>query len=495
VEFNEDLRRTRSARFAGVERVALAAAFLLYAVAVAVTVAHHEPWRDEADVWLVARDASLPQFWSYLGHAGHPGLWHLLLLPLARGGAPYAAMGVLNALIAATGVAVFLRRAPLPLPLKVLFPFGVVPLFEYGVIAKNYALSFALLVAVLALLTAQKKRPLATGTALALLANAHALSLGVAATLAAYWFAVELRPAFTGAGRPRRRAAAALAIAGAGILLSVAQLIPPSDQHVKNPAGVVAGSLVPYATAHFPVGATGSTRHVTAPAGAVAAALALAALVLAYLGRNRAVLAWYLASVVGMSAFFALKLTPMFRHASFYLLLTVGALWLARAREGTPRRAGPLPTVTWVVIGLSFLVSAGVGVRRAALDVRLLFSASREAADLLDRVDPAGNTVVLYRQTCGEAVVPYLDGRLVWYPEQADYGTYLPWTVVRRLSGPAAAYERARDAFPGAERAVFVSCVALRDPAAYGLQLRAATGVPHRDFARDERYFLYSKTP
>jgi hypothetical protein len=112
------------------ERALLVAAWVAQLAILIVVAAHHEAWRDEADVWLFARDAAPGEWRNFFQHSGSPPLWHLLVMPLARAGLPYASMLWLNVGIVSLGVAIFLRFAPLPLALKLLVPFGVLPLFE-----------------------------------------------------------------------------------------------------------------------------------------------------------------------------------------------------------------------------------------------------------------------------------------------------------------------------------------------------------------------------
>ncbi len=53
---------------------------LAYSVIVAVAIRTHEPWADEAQSWLIARDANLLEIWTKLVRLeGSPGLWHSLL--------------------------------------------------------------------------------------------------------------------------------------------------------------------------------------------------------------------------------------------------------------------------------------------------------------------------------------------------------------------------------------------------------------------------------
>src|SRR5438132_14334278 len=90
------------------------AALVVYIVVTAVIAAHHEPWRDEADAWLVARDADAKTFVHRASLAGTPTLWYAMLVPLARGGAPYDAQKLLHLAIAVASVALILFRLPFP---------------------------------------------------------------------------------------------------------------------------------------------------------------------------------------------------------------------------------------------------------------------------------------------------------------------------------------------------------------------------------------------
>ena len=52
---------------------------IFYAVVISVGAHFHEPWRDEADGWLAARDLPLPQIFRFTAYVGAPGLWLLIL--------------------------------------------------------------------------------------------------------------------------------------------------------------------------------------------------------------------------------------------------------------------------------------------------------------------------------------------------------------------------------------------------------------------------------
>ncbi len=73
------------------------AGLALYSLIVAGAIVRHEPWADEAQSWLLARDAGLIELWTRLLHyEGTTGLWQTLLHAAIRAGLPYAGMNVVT---------------------------------------------------------------------------------------------------------------------------------------------------------------------------------------------------------------------------------------------------------------------------------------------------------------------------------------------------------------------------------------------------------------
>ena len=136
---------------------ALGLAFLFVAVG-AYTVSHHEMWRDEIQAWLLVRDsASVSELFANLKYEGHPGLWHLCLIPLSRITHSPVIMQVFHLLITCVTVYLFVRYAPFNRVQKFLFCFGYFVLYEYGIIARNYALGL-LLITIFCLLFRERYR-------------------------------------------------------------------------------------------------------------------------------------------------------------------------------------------------------------------------------------------------------------------------------------------------------------------------------------------------
>lgn len=113
---------------------------LIYTVLIFVVISVHEPWADEAQAWLLARDSNLfDLMFKNLRYEGHPGLWYLILV-LPSKLLPYRAISILSGLIAIAGVFVLLYYSPFPKIIKLLLPFSYFIFYQYGVIARSYVL-------------------------------------------------------------------------------------------------------------------------------------------------------------------------------------------------------------------------------------------------------------------------------------------------------------------------------------------------------------------
>ncbi len=143
-----------------------------YAVLLAFTISRHEPWFDEAQAWLLARDLGpLDLFLRYLRYEGHPGLWYSLLMIPAKLNAPYVTLSIISGLIAFLGVLVFVLYSPFPAWIKLLFPFSYFIVYQYAVVARSYVLLPILLFAAAVLARDLRRRMTLWILVLCLIAN------------------------------------------------------------------------------------------------------------------------------------------------------------------------------------------------------------------------------------------------------------------------------------------------------------------------------------
>ncbi len=164
-------------------------ALLLYILGVSVVAYFHEPWFDEAQAWQIARCASLREILFEIPHyEGHPQLWHLLLVPFAKLGAPYElTMFSVNFAFCLAAVALLLWKSPFPKIVRCLIPFSYFFFYQYGVLSRPY--SIMMLAFMLVSMTYQRRneRPLRYILSLGLLCASSAYGILVAGGLCIVW--------------------------------------------------------------------------------------------------------------------------------------------------------------------------------------------------------------------------------------------------------------------------------------------------------------------
>ena len=202
------------------------ALFLVYAAVTFVLMLRHEPWADELQAWLIARDCTVVEIFKLMRWEGHFVPWYLMLHVFAAHGGPVLCMNLLSWAFMAAAGAFFVFRAPFTLPLKALILSSAGMIFWYPVVARCYAPIPILLFALAAAYPARLKRPLLYGFLIACLTNTHAYFEGFCGIVFVLWAfdAWKIR-----AGLPRRelrRIVAGLCVAAAGAMFGFLQVAP-----------------------------------------------------------------------------------------------------------------------------------------------------------------------------------------------------------------------------------------------------------------------------
>jgi hypothetical protein len=387
-------------------RSAVLGVLLLYTALLVVGMAHHEMWRDELQAWQLVRDAASPAAVLHaMRYEGHPAIWHLLLFVASRVTKAPVAMQVVHALVAVAGVAIFLRLAPFALPLRALLALGYLPLFEYGVLSRNYALALPFLWLACHACTARPRRWWLLAATLAVMANTNPFAW----LLAGAWAAVLLleAPAAQEALGTRQTLGAA-AVVGTGLLLAFVQMVPPADAMYpptntrwsaswawRTLGTVVAGDLpLPDPRTRTPWNSALVYR--VPPALLAVLAVVLVALVAFLLPARSLARRFYVLGTATLLAFAYTRFMGFARHHGHHWLLLVVCCWLAegvaRATPGAhdSRRRARLALLA--ILGVVHLVT-GVWLWRA--DLRGIFSGApdigaRLAEPPLDRLAAYG---------------------------------------------------------------------------------------------------------
>lgn len=205
-----------------------------YVALVGVMLLRHEPWFDEAQAWLLARDASpWSLFAHHLRYEGSPGLWHVILLLPAKAGLPYATLNVIAAALGSFAAYLLLRHSPFPPLVRALLPFTYFLLYQYAVVARSYALLAPLLFLLAIVWPERVRRVYVLTVLLVLLANVSAHGALIAGSLLlVHLLDVWRTRRVLGRDVLRRQLVAAGAFGLVTVLL-ILQLRPPPD--LSNP--------------------------------------------------------------------------------------------------------------------------------------------------------------------------------------------------------------------------------------------------------------------
>jgi len=347
---------------------------------------HHEPWFDEIQAWLLARDNSLVTLiGTYARYEGTPGLWHALLWLVIRAGLPLSAIWVLSAGFAIVAAAIVLWRAPFALPLRIgllaTWYFG----FQYSVVARGYCLDL-LLIPVAAILFADRvRRPVAYALVVGVIANINAYSFVFAGLLG-----LDLLVQLVIARKWRDgRALAALALAGGLGLLAMGTAWQPADNGFmaqvaplkQNPVAIaavfVANALFDRATPWSEVRA-GGLNVVLGMVLSLGLLGLVARLVLA--GRDRLLM---LAIPVVLIVFSGVVLASSW-HGGVLFMAVVFVLWTQW------RNPVDLPTRRLLIAALTLL--------EIGQAVETLHSGLRDIAGAYSAGQPAAAAVMAWRQ-------------------------------------------------------------------------------------------------
>src|SRR4051794_2460021 len=442
-----------------------------FVVLVHFVVAHHEPWRDEADPWLYVRDASLPTILARTRYVGLPALWFLCLAPLAKLGLPYFTQKILHLGIAAASVGLMAWRAPWSRLTKVLIAFSYYFAYEYSVIVRSYALTMLLMFAAAALYPHRRERPLAFALLLLLLFNCNAQGFFIAGTFAVLFV---LERDFD------RRRIAAIAIIVAAAIVAYLQVRTPPDPAREGVMRVLNRDAFAWSVSN-------AFLPTLPTAIGFVFGMALLLVVTLALRRSREAVLFLWMPLASLAILYSYVWLGGLRHAGFFLLLTLVAIWIG-AGEIDRRWA----MAAAVMLNLALLVSTVVGIRYAIADIQQPFTGAVDMASFIRGQHLEAVPIAAHNLTQAEAILPMLPGTKFWYAGLGEYGSYMKWD---------SAFERALNVtYPEAERRsiehfrgrrwLLLFNVEIPDPASHGFRLLHVTAEPFEK--TDERYWLYA---
>ncbi|HID56343.1 TPA: hypothetical protein EYP37_07425 [Candidatus Poribacteria bacterium] len=346
---------------------------LIYVILISLVIYKHEPWADEAQAWLLARDSNLfDLLFKRLRYEGHPGLWYLILFPFSKL-LPYRSISLLSGLIAVLGVYVFLRYAPFPRFIRFTLPFTYFIFYQYAVIARSYVLLPALFFLTAIAYRDKREKIYRYTLLLALLAYTSVYTMLVAVVLMLL-HTVDLVRERSKLDRElvvRHVKAYAAFVAFIGLIL--VQLWQPEDSSFARGYHLEIGRFIRLSRAVL--------NESTTEIGYLSILVLLISSLWFWL---RGALPAYLASTTAVLALFSVKYYNSW-HQGIIFLIWVFAMWISFEREweegkglkGAIRRVTLISMI--VVIGIQIFWSASVSIS----DFKGPYSAGKAAAEYI----------------------------------------------------------------------------------------------------------------
>lgn len=387
--------------------------FGLYAILVAYGVTVHEPWRDEAQSYLMVRDNSLAALFKGLPAEGHPPLWYLTIFPFVKMGLPYMVQNWISAALVIVGMYLLLFRSNAPWILKVLIPFNYFFFYEYSVFARSYCTIVFLTSAIIALYPKRFDKPILFALCVAGLFNTHMLMFAFAASLTGIYLldAIQYK-------KLQGKVVAAFAIMCAFGLYLIPYIV------MRDSANIFDAELIDHSKEMFLTVSFGLLLNMNTDLGTIL----LTALLIPLATRTKSLL-MVLGGLAGILYILGYKFIGGVRHCGLLLTVIYVGYALAGFYNDDPwniKTKWPqlIKYGTWILAGIVVLQLQYTGTKYM-MDVERDYSDSRNVADFIKSHNMQGYILTGYPAAYACTILPYLDkDKKMFYPEFGQFRTH-----------------------------------------------------------------------
>ncbi|HNN79880.1 MAG TPA: hypothetical protein PKL30_13430, partial [Leptospiraceae bacterium] len=400
-----------------------------YTIYISYIAYHHELWRDEVDVWLFVRDTDFNGFFRYLRNSGHPGLWHLFVLPFAKLQFPNFTFQILHLFLAFSSAYLLLFYSPFPIWIQFSILFSYFFIFEYSVIARNYAIGILFLFSICAFFEKRFEKPFIYAFLILLLANTNLYCSILASGFALMfiWEVLEKRD-FT------IRNISSIAIMGLGGILLILQVFPSSETQgsamrefkVFNNLGSVISILYSFTPGISKLDFRILTGFILL--------ITLGILVFT----NKKLFFFYLYSLSLLWSFYTFIFINGYRHGGFVFLTFLVTLWIYASEKketsfSSTNKYFNLRNILLFFSVISLSQSIPFGWKETRKDIRYSFSNAKEMASFIKQndLDKVENIFSVENADKAKTILFYLQNQKQFYfPVIKSFGSHMLWNKV-----------------------------------------------------------------
>ncbi len=411
---------------------------LLYSIMVIFGVTHHEPWLNEAQAWLIARDLSVTDIIKQMGYEGSPSLWHFILVPFAKSGVPYISASIIHAIIAIICVAIFIIYSPFSVITKVLFVFSYYMAYEYAVIARNY--NITILCSFLIILYYKKRfvSPVLYGILVFFLFNTNIHSFFMAGSLMClYIYEVYKKERFI-------KHYVCILIMAAGGVTAFLQVIPEEDCFIPLSRFVPANSglFSSFYSSGFITGIYDAFFNGLPSLSFIkllVLSLVMLFLIICFFIRKPYILFLFLCSYMWLCYIFTFKNPGALRHHGLMLIFLIFSIWIGDFYKESflcdnekclsQKFFDISQKILFIMLNIGLLCSCVYNVYFYCRDYKFNFSSSKEVAQFILTNHYDRYTLVCYGDISTAPILPYLPESKVWYVARRGTGTFVIWNM------------------------------------------------------------------
>jgi len=480
-------------------------ALLVFAGVTFYLVWNHEAWRDEAQTWLLVTNQNLPRLLLHdLRYQCHPMLWYLILFPFAKLGFPFFFQSVLNWLLAIGAAALVVFRAPFPRLTRYAVIFSYLMMFEYAVVARNYALGAFVMFLIASLYGQRFRRPILYAFLVALLFQTHYL-LFMAAFALAVLFAGEAR------GRKDVNLWPPLFIMGASGLVMLLLAYMPADHFYH----ALERSPPQWSTLKHVFG------YLFVPLDRDVALWLLSLVGFAVMGAavisllpQPPLLGVFLAALGWMFAIFVFRYQPGPNHIGLATVLLLFTFWVRTFYPDNGRmdirwpRPREIPVAVFrrfVMITMTclFFLSIRYVGQVFVREEQMWYSGAKAASQVIRKISEnetfTDRIIVACPASYGASVAVYLPERQFWYADSRRFGTYWANTAEETRNHDISQPEiikRAGEQFQDLNNVLFIFKDPLPADEIFGIKFLRIAAIENGIWAvSDERYYIYVAVP
>ena len=413
---------------------------IVYAIITFLIMLHHEPWRDEAQAWLLAKDLSFTNILEFSRYEGHPMLWHIILMPFAKLGLPYITLNIISWVLMVIAAVMIVYKSPFSKVLKISILLSSPFIYFYISISRVYSL-IALLLIILAIMYKHKeKMPCTYGVLILLLANTHITMLGMVGMLILDFYIKNIFRAIKNKKlKENRKLLLGFGIVVIGIILVFLQLlgsISSNEQVMLVQKKNYINTFEQYIGAVL-MSYTGYLNDLLI----IIIFMAITAIMLwqinTFKKHKNSILIFY-----GSIIFQLLVYVMVYQYLEQTILITyfiiLFCIWIAHYKEENYKENLVL-NIILIMISLITLLYSCKMIKR---DFFNNYSSSKETAQFINDTIEKGSLIISTDDYTASSIIPYCKDYKFYNPQRRDIFTYVKWDEKRNAN---VSYEELKD--------------------------------------------------